>query len=484
MRSRARESATADLFTAAISPARRTAPGLGAASPPPIEDAARSRVKHLWYAAVFASWSDTEESAVRLRRLCLHALQFTPRISIEMPNALLLEIKGSMKLFGSLETLHASIDAIWSRLELAARSATAPSTLAALWLARAGKRELIEDPGALAGKLAELPVTATAWDPAKIHTLHALGVTRIGELLRLPRAGLARRFGREALIDLDVALARQAAPRRTFVPRERFRERCDFEAEIETTAYLSQALEPITDRCSRFLRERQAGVQALELRLTHRALPLTRLRFGLASVTSDRRRLADVLVHRLSQLELPAPILRMELRSGPLQPLSAASLEISAGLRGAGRDTAPQLIERLRARLGEQAVYGICAVPEHRPEAAWQRVRALQVDSALRADTARRAGAVLRTAEICEPAGARRPVWLLEQPSRLQASDLRHWRQGEAVLEEGPERIESGWWDGKGIARDYYVMRRAGGERLWVFQERQSKRWYLHGVFA
>jgi protein ImuB len=49
---------------------------------------------------------------------------------------------------------------------------------------------------------------------------------------------------------------------------------------------------------------------------------------------------------------------------------------------------------------------------------------------------------------------------------------------------QGPERIESGWWDGKGVARDYYVARRHHGARLWVFQERHSKRWYLHGVFA
>jgi protein ImuB len=197
----------------------------------------------------------------------------------------------------------------------------------------------------------------------------------------------------------------------------------------------------------------------------------------LASITSDRRRLTDVLVQKLSQVELAAPIVRMDLLSGPLQPLSAASLEVFAGSGIGGRDTAPQLIERLRARLGEQAVYGICSVPEHRPEAAWQRVHALRLDSALRAGG--HPGGYLRIED-----GARRPVWLLDEPSRLRASEVRQWQEGRAMLEEGPERIESGWWDGKGIARDYYIVRRTGGARLWVFQERQSKRWYLHGVFA
>ncbi len=514
MKSRAQKSATADLFAAVPAPAIATpsapappapalTPSASAAPPAPASSSsssssfpasvpasaapptfvtriARPRSRPLWYAVVFPQLSEAGQSAATLRRLCLHAQQFTPLVSIEMPNALLLEIRASVKLFGSLETLHADIDAAWSRLALEARSATAPSTLAALWLARAGKRALIEDPGLLAGKLAELPVACTSWDAERLRTLRALGVTRIGELLRLPRAGLARRLSPAAVLDLDLALARQAAPRRAFVARERFRERCDFDAEIETVAYLLQALEPLIGRCARFLRERQAGVQALELRLTHRTRPLTRVRMGLASITSEQRRLADVLSQKLSRLELAAPILRMELLSGPLLPLSAVSLEVFAHAGSGSRDTAPQLVERLRARLGEQAVYGICSVPEHRPEAAWRRVHALRLEYVPGMGARHRPGGHRQESAHDMP----RPVWLLDEPAKLAASEVHELRQGQAILVEGPERIESGWWDGKGIARDYYVAQQSGGARLWVFQERRSKCWYLHGVFA
>jgi protein ImuB len=257
-----------------------------------------------------------------------------------------------------------------------------------------------------------------------------MGITRLGELMRLPRAGLARRLHSALLRDLDIALGKQPAPRRAFVPRERFRERCDFETEIEHVAYLEKALEPLVERCARFLRQRQAGIQALQLRLRHRQEPATRVQLGLASITGEQRRLSDVLGQKLARLTLKAPVRGMELISGSLRGLSAASVDIFAGLTGAaGRDTPPQLLERLRARLGEEAVYGLCLIPEHRPEAAW------------------------------------RP---LPQPELLQ----------------GPERIETGWWDGKGVARDYYVARHVQGARLWVFQERGSKRWYVHGVFA
>jgi protein ImuB len=457
MRVRIAKSRTADLFAAAPAPApAATLMPVAAPSAP----AARPRTRQLWYAVVFPELAATETALSTLQRLCMHAQGFTSFVSIEPPNALLLEIRGSVKLFGSLQKLHADIDACWRRLELTARSATTPSTLAALWLARAGSAVQEEDAALLANQLSEVPIACTAWDDEVLQTLRAMGVVKVGELLRLPRAGLARRFGPALMQALDIALARQPAPRRAFVPKERFRARCDFETEIEHAAYLRCALEPLMERCARFLRERQAGVQRLRLKLRHRDGPATQVSLGLASITSEQRRLLDVAVQKLTRLELRAPVRGMELISGSLRALSAASLDAFAGLTGApGRDTAPQLVERLRARLGEEAVYGFCLIPEHRPEAAWRRVSEL-----------RAAGASQQLVAESMP----RPVWLLAEPMP--------WSKPEIL--QGPERIESGWWDGKGVARDYYVAQRLHGAKLWVFQERQSKRWYLHGVFA
>jgi protein ImuB len=462
---RAAKSRTADLFAAAA-PERRPSVSSPVALAPqapaqPVLD--RLHPKQLWYAAVFPAMAQLESFAAPLQKLCLHAHAFTSFVSIEPPNALLLEIKGSVKLFGSLQQLHEGLDDRWRRLALPAHSAIAPSTLAALWLARAGASSQIEDSDLLPTLLAKVPIACTAWDAERLQTLRAMGVTHLGELMRLPRAGLARRLSPALVRDLDIALARQPAPRRTFVRRERFRERCDFETEIEHVAYLEKALEPLIERCARFLRRRQAGIQALQLKLRHREGPATCVRLGLASITSERRRLSDVLCQKLARLDLRAPVRGMELISGSLRELSASSVDVFAGFTGAGsRDSAPQLVERLRARLGEDAVYGVCLIPEHRPEAAWRRVHELRL------------GAAARIEEESIDQKLPRPVWLLNEPLPLPKPEILH----------GPERIESGWWDGKGVARDYYIARHADGVRLWVFQERQSKRWYVHGVFA
>jgi protein ImuB len=475
VKARPAKSLTADLF-AAVEPSAQPSlptPKFAPEPAPRVRPREVRGLQQLWYAAVFPQLMEGEPSTRVLQRLCLHAQSFTSFVSIEAPNALLLEIKGSLTLLGPLETLHASIDARWRGLALPAHSATAPSTLGALWFARSGQSIHIQDLGALSGHMAKLPIACTGWNSERLQTLRSMGVTRMGELLRLPRAGLARRLGTDALRDLDIAMARQPAPRRAFVARERFRERCDFESEIETVAYLQRALEPLVGRCAQFLRERQAGVQTLYLTLRHRVEPVTRVHLGLASVSSERHRLMDVLTQKLERLELSAPIRSMALMSGSLQPLSATSLDVFATVAGSvGRDTAPQLVERLRARLGEEAVYGVVSVAEHRPEAAWRRVRELRLAGILRVEETR---AEEQKADERTDPKMPRPVWLLDMPLPLK---------GGLILQQGPERIESGWWDGKGVARDYYVARQAHGATLWVFQERQSKRWYLHGVFA
>ena len=77
-----------------------------------------------------------------------------------------------------------------------------------------------------------------------------------------------------------------------------------------------------------------------------------------------------------------------------------------------------------------------------------------------------------------------RPLWLLAEPRPLDGRDWPHY-EGRLEIEDGPERIESGWWDGRDVRRDYYVARTAGGVRLWVFRERRADgRWFMHGVFG
>ena len=167
------------------------------------------------------------------------------------------------------------------------------------------------------------------------------------------------------------------------------------------------------------------------------------------------------------RLTLPAPVVALRLRSGVVTSAQARSGTLP-GIADATliNAAAGALLDRLRARLGESAVSGLCLVPEHRPEAAVRRV-------------------VPQTALSRQPISlpsAPRPLWLLDQPEPLALRARLPWYHGNLTLESGPERIESGWWDGGDVRRDYYVAATEAGVRLWIYCT--NRRWFLHGVFA
>jgi protein ImuB len=130
-----------------------------------------------------------------------------------------------------------------------------------------------------------------------------------------------------------------------------------------------------------------------------------------------------------------------------------------------------QLAERLAARVGTHSVNGVSTVAEHRPQHAWRVCNLLssKVNDSL---------SLLRR-------GLKRPLWMLQEPAPLHADQGHPLHLGRLTLVEGPERLETGWWDDNGIARDYYTAVNPRGMRLWVFRNRNAgANWYLHGIFG
>ena len=75
------------------------------------------------------------------------------------------------------------------------------------------------------------------------------------------------------------------------------------------------------------------------------------------------------------------------------------------------------------------------------------------------------------------PPRPERPAWLLPNPVPLRDPHPR--------IVSGPERLESGWWDGGAARRDYYVLETSQGQRAWAFAPAgEQSGWMLHGWFA
>ena len=425
---------------------------------------------------------DAARELVLLQRLAALATAFTPQVSIELPDSLLLEIKSSITLFGGLRELCRKLrdacraDPLFAPMAGAAkvgapRFTLAPTALAALVTARTGARCFITDVNLLPARLKPVPLAALRWPEEQNARLAAMGVRTLGELMRLPRAGFAKRFGVALLADLDRLLGRRADPRRRLVRRERYRGRRDFDHEITDHERILRALSPLLEELEQFLRVRQRGITALQCRFHHYRAEPTRCVLRLAAPEANAARLLSLLRERLATLALPEPVRRCDLRSGALVECALGSKPLwSPGERGhAPAGEMPALIEHLRARLGVEAVYGLARVSEHRPENAW-RV----------AEPALEAAAAWHGSDT-----PRRPLWLLHLPQELESQRGRPRHRGALELLAGPERIESGWWDGGDVQRDYYVASDAGGARLWIYREcAGARRWFLQGLFG
>ncbi len=406
---------------------------------------------------------DPAAEAERLQALATWAIQFTDHVSLQDRRGLLLEVAGSLRYFGGLVALRERLLAGLEDLGHRCRHAVAPTPGGAWVLARAGGEVAITDPATLQATLGALPPARLELDADTRRALEGMGIRSLAECLRLPRAELARRLGPALPADLDRLLGRRPDPRPPFEPPERFRSHLELPAEVENSRALVFAVRRLLVELGGFLRGRGAGIQGARLILHHRDAGDAVVALELVHPSRDPEHLQAILGERLERHALGAPVTGLTLEAERLVRLEARDRRLF-GREGPAEDDTARLVERLRAHLGDDAVDTLRAVADHRPERAWSSVTA----------------APDRRIEWPAP----RPTWLLETPRRLAERDGRPQLDGPLALVAGPERIESGWWDGDDVARDYFRARTPSGATAWVYRDLRSGTWFLQGWFA
>jgi protein ImuB len=408
---------------------------------------------------------DPRAEARALARLAAWAGQFSSRLSLVPTRGLLLEVGGSLGLFGGLDEIGARVRRGLADLGYRGVLAAAPTPLGAWLLARGGGGEAVRDRACLGERLGRLPLAVAELPAEQCARLQGLGLRSLGDLLRLPRSGLARRLGGGVVDLLDRALGRAPDPREPYRPPRAFAARLALPVGVAEVEALLFPLRRLILELVGHLRALGGGVERVVIGLEHPRSPATRLTVGLAGPSRDERHLQTLVREHLQRVSLPAVVEAVALEARRIVDLDGRSLDLFAGAAPTGEGWG-QLIDRLQARLGEEAVRGLAPVADHRPERAWRFTSA---------------GA---TAGV-GVAAARRPLWLLDPPRALAVRNDRPWWGGVLTLREGPERIEGGWWDGADVSRDYYVAENPAGERCWIFQARDTeRRWFLHGVFG
>lgn len=396
---------------------------------------------------------DAEAERASLEGLAVWAGRFTPSVSLTPPTGLLLEIGTCLSLHRGLANLLKLARRGIADMGYAATMACAPTAYGAWLLAQAGIEKAVCDATQLEKLLAALPLAGLDQPPAVLEGLDRIGASTVGDCLRLPRDGIARRFGQSLVDELDRALGKLPEACAFFVPPASFERSLELPAPVHDAASLQFAVRRLLPELEGFLVQRQAGVQELELACRYERRDATVLKLGFSRPTRDASRMQLLLRETLGRTRLEAPVHTIVLRAPRVLPLAGSNIDLFRSKHSEA--DGDLLLERLRIRLGRDAVHGVETAADHRPERAWRLAQGPK-----------------RAAD----ANRHRPLWLLPTP--------RPCRDGGLKLTSGPERIESGWWDGADVARDYYVAEDRDGAQLWVYCDRASGEWYVHGVFA
>lgn len=435
--------------------------------------------------------ADASRDAAALGAIAHAALAFTPSVCMQpahdpqrSPDTVLLEVRSSLRYFGGPTRLLQRLREVVSPLGHRVHAASAPTPLGAALLARGPRRVHCSDAPAMQRALDATPVWLLG--PGREHweALQGMGFATLADLRRLPRSGLARRFGTALLADLDRAYGERPDPRVPLALPPQFESRLELFARADSTEQVLHAAGLLLARLAAWLAAQHAFVRGFVLAMQHeprwrsdaQVPPQTTLVVSLAEPSRDPVHLQVLLRERLAQLQLPAPTLELRLAAREIVSGEAPSGELFASA-ASEREGLVRLVERLQARLGAAQVQRLQAVHDHRPERA----------SATRPVDAARVGQ--RNAAVSVPATPLRPVWLLAPPEPLPERGARPLLAGRALqLLSGPERIESGWWDQALAERDYFIAEDAEGALVWIYRARLPGRdaagWFLHGRFA
>jgi len=372
--------------------------------------------------------------------LAAWAYRFSSQVSLHFPRALLLEVQSSMALFGPWPAFEARLRAELRQLGFTHRICLAAHPLAARMLANAYDGFHATDPDILRQAVERLPVGRVGLPPEAATSLQRMGLRSVGQVLAMPRQQLARRFPATVLHHLDCLTGARPLALQFFAPPDVFDQRIELNFDVESHQALLFPLRRLINDLSTYLSSRDGGVQRFVVLLEHAQGAPSEVPVGLLAAERDAELLFEFARGRLESLQVPRPVRNVRLLAEDLPRFVPACKQLFDP-RAHQAQPWEQLRERIRARLGEEALHELHAHADHRPERAWRRQPGVAPEPL---------PAVLR------------PGWLLREVEPLDELTLQ--------IIAGPERIESGWWDGGDVRRDYYRIQTLSGRQAWAYR--------------
>lgn len=405
--------------------------------------------------------------------------RFSPCVGLEegdRPECLFLDITGVGTLFGGEDKLADQLSRLLADKGMAHRVGLADTVTGSWAVARFGWRSPTIAPSNQPEWFDPLPIESLRLSQFCVAKLKRLGIKTIRQLTQLDRSGLASRFGAE----VGLRLAQLYGEREELIVPVRPAPRYFVDSFFEDPTHHPDAIERLwTNLLRRLLAQlapKRQGPRKLGLQVFTDRPSRYEVTIGVCEPTAEFDHLAELIRLKLERLYLDAPVRGMRIEAFDVSPLGLLQEELF------GNPSRPQtrqwsaLLNRLSNRLGSQAVVQARLQPDPIPERSARLTPALEPNQPFTTVTHLRPLDRL-LGLLAEP----KPIEVVASADGLPS--LIRWDAFAfaIVASWGPERIESGWWQGRMVRRDYYQIETNEGRRFWIFRRLQDQRWFLHG---
>jgi protein ImuB len=300
--------------------------------------------------------------------------RYTPLVGLDLPDGLMLDITGCAHLFGGETALGRDLLARLAAQGFHARAAVADTAGCAWGAAHFGDAALVP-PRQMRAALMPLPAAALRLGPETVAALAEVGLKAVGDLLDLPRAPLAARFGERLVRRIDQALGREdepitpRLPLPSYVAEQRFADPIGLERDVLGT------IERLAGRLGAAMERREEGARLLQVVLFRTDNKVYRIEVATGAPLREASRIVRLFADRLAAIgdacdpgfgyDMVRLAALVTERSAPVQAALAAGVDTPA-------DDAElwHLIDRLGARFGPRRVTRLVPQDTHIPEFA------------------------------------------------------------------------------------------------------------------
>ncbi len=416
-----------------------------------------------------------------LNALAEWCLRYTPFVSVDLPEGLLLDISGCAHLWGGETPYLKDIIGKLSGFGYDIRGAVADTIGTAWAIARYGKASPIIESSKQVEALLQLPPAALRLEASVVQKLNKLGLYRVQNFINLQRSALRRRFGQELLTRIDQALGQEIEIIAPVIPIEPYQERLPCLEPIRTRVGIDIALRKLLEQlCLRFTEE-GIGLRTAVFKAYRIDGNIQKIEIG----TNRPSRNVDHLF-KLFEIKIPIiePALGIELFILEAPKVEAITIEQDAfwDTENAHDEIEiSELLDRIAGKIGIDNIHRYLPAEHYWPERSFREAVTLS-----------------EKPHIDWRVSSPRPIHLLGTPQQIEVTVaipdyppilFRYNGVLHTVKKaDGPERIEQEWWITEGLYRDYYCVEDETGARYWLYRlghyNNTEPKWYLHGFFA